>query len=344
MPTFATNTTIIMRQYIGLIEKIRKYGRQKGDRTGTGTISIFGHDMRFKMSDGFPLLMLKKTHFKSVVHELIWFLKGSTNIKYLTDNGVTIWNEWADENGELGPVYGKQWRKWEKYGYRGIQNGALDCGLISQEEADKEMHIDQIADVINQLKNNPDSRRIMVSAWNVSDVPKMKLPPCHYGFQFYTHELTRAERIDWLFAHCYETGMERAIVESQWKDEDMDDTYFGVPRRALSLKWTQRSVDTFLGLPFNIASYGLLLHMVAQCVNMVPHELIGSLGDTHLYLNHSEQVNELLKRWENVKSNEPKLPVLILNPEIKDIFSFKYEDINLDGYNPMPSIKAPVAV
>jgi thymidylate synthase len=334
-----------MHQYIELLEKIRTEGKIKGDRTGTGTFSIFGHQMRFRMSDGFPLLSIKKTHFKSVVHELLWFLQGSTNTKYLKDNGVTIWNEWEDEDGELGPVYGKQWVDWLGYG-DGVQSGHMDAlGHIDF----RPKGINQIEEVINQLKNNPDSRRIMVNAWNVSEINKMKLPPCHYGFQFYTTELSQSERLQ-LFPKYHPNksiddfrpeGMEVQSLTHQWESRL---NKAGIPKRAVSLMWHQRSVDTFLGLPFNIASYGLLLHMIAQCVNMVPYELIGTLGDTHLYSNHSEQVRELLSRWKEVKSNEPKLPILKLNPEIKDIFSFKYEDITLEGYNPMPSIKAPVAI
>lgn len=331
-----------MKQYVELVRKIKDEGRTKGDRTGTGTKAIFGHQMRFLMHDGFPLLTLKRTHFKSIVHELLWFIKGDTNIKYLTDNGVTIWNEWATPEGELGPIYGSQWVNWLGYGH-GIQAGHMDgFGNFNF----KPKGINQLEDIIKQLKDNPDSRRIIVSAWNISEIPKMRLPPCHYAFQFYSEELTIDERIEWCTKQTYFEPFDFPIGD-QRNDEEIINRIlkeYEAPKRRLTLIWNQRSVDTFLGLPFNIASYALLLHMVAKCVNMVPHELIGSLGDTHLYLNHLEQVNELLKRWDDAEQSYPALPNLKLNPEIKDIFSFKYEDITLEGYNPMPSIKAPIAV
>lgn len=250
-------------------------GAVKTDRTGTGTKSIFGHQMRFNMADGFPLLTTKKLHLKSIIHELLWFLSGSTNIKYLQENGVRIWNEWADENGELGPVYGHQWRSWP----------TADGG-----------HIDQIAQIVEQIKHTPDSRRIMCCAWNVADVPNMALPPCHCLFQFY------------------------------------------VADGKLSLQLYQRSADTFLGVPFNIASYALLLQMMAQVCDLEPGEFIHTTGDTHLYLNHLEQAELQLTR-------EPrKLPRMLINPEVKDIFSFKYEDFELVDYDPHPHIKATVSV
>jgi thymidylate synthase len=323
-----------MKQYIELVKKIKEEGRIKGDRTGTGTKSIFGHQMRFLMKDGFPLMTIKRTHFKSIAHELLWFIKGDTNVKYLRDNGVTIWDEWADEYGELGPVYGSQWVNWLGYG-EGIQSGHMD-GFGNFDFKPK--GINQLSEVINQLKTNPDSRRIMVSAWNVSEIHKMKLPPCHYSFQFYTRELNPKERIELAGGKIQEKYP--ALIEQQLRACDER----RIPTRAISLMWNQRSVDTFLGLPFNIASYALLLHMVAQCVNMVPYELIGSLGDTHLYLNHSEQVEELLKRWDEAGGSAPKFPTIKLNPEVKDIFSFKYEDISIEGYEPLASIKAPIAI
>jgi thymidylate synthase len=325
-----------MKQYVELVRKIKEKGSIKGDRTGTGTKSIFGHQVRFIMSDGFPLLTLKKTHFKSIVHELLWFIKGDTNIKYLNANGVKIWNEWADDEGELGPIYGSQWVNW--LGYReGVQAGHMDgFGNFSFQPKG----INQLVDAIYQLKNNPDSRRIMVNAWNVSEIPKMKLPPCHYGFQFYTRDLSTDERNEW-FDKNWGYGGESG-GKNNWKDFELDQQ--NVPKRTISLMWNQRSVDTFLGLPFNIASYALLLHMVAKCVNMVPDELVGNLGDTHLYLNHSEQVDELLKRWDGAGGKSPKLPSIKLNEKSKDLFSFKYEDIVLEGYEPLPSIKAPIAV
>lgn len=250
-------------------------GVVKTDRTGTGTKSVFGHQMRFNLADGFPLLTTKKLHLKSIIHELLWFLAGDTNVKYLQDNGVRIWNEWADENGDLGPVYGHQWRSWPDH----------DGGTI-----------DQISNVMDLIKNHPDSRRMMVSAWNVADIDQMKLPPCHCLFQFY------------------------------------------VADGKLSLQLYQRSADTFLGVPFNIASYALLLQMMAQCAGLECGDFVHTTGDTHLYLNHLEQAQLQLTR-------EPRpLPRMIINPDVKDIFSFKYEDFQLIDYDPHPHIKAEVSV
>ena len=264
-----------MKQYLDLLNRIMTEGVQKEDRTGTGTISVFGHQMRFNLEDGFPLLTTKKLHLKSIIHELLWFLKGDTNVKYLQENGVRIWNEWADENGDLGHIYGYQWRSWPDY------NGG---------------HIDQISEVIDQIKNNPDSRRIIVNAWNVADLGNMNLPPCHMFFQFY------------------------------------------VADGKLSLQMYQRSADTFLGVPFNIASYALLLLMMAQVTGLKPGEFIHTTGDTHLYVNHLEQVKLQLTR-------EPRsLPKMQLNPEVKSIFDFKYEDFELVDYDPHPHIKGVVAV
>lgn len=264
-----------MKQYLELLKRIKEEGVRKEDRTGTGTISVFGHQMRFDLSEGFPLLTTKKLHLKSIIYELLWFLKGDTNVKYLQEHGVRIWNEWADENGDLGPVYGSQWRSWPDY----------DGG-----------HIDQIKNILNQIKNTPDSRRMIVSAWNVADVDKMKLPPCHCLFQFY------------------------------------------VANGKLSLQLYQRSADTFLGVPFNIASYALLLMMVAQVTGLEPGEFIHTTGDTHLYLNHLEQVDLQLTRTPR------PLPKMILNPDVKDLFGFKYEDFKLEGYEPWDHIKAQVSV
>ena len=264
-----------MIQYLNLLQKILDEGTVKTDRTGTGTKSIFAHQMRFDMNDGFPLLTTKKLHLKSIIHELLWFLSGSTNIKYLQENGVRIWNEWADENGELGPVYGHQWRSWP----------TPDGGSI-----------DQISQIVHQIKNTPDSRRIMCCSWNVADVPQMALPPCHCLFQFY-------------------------VAEGK-----------------LSLQLYQRSADTFLGVPFNIASYALLLQMMAQVCNLQPGEFIHTTGDTHLYLNHLEQAMLQLSRTPR------KLPRMIINPNVKDIFSFRYEDFELIDYDPWPHIKAEVSV
>lgn len=264
-----------MKQYLDLLRRIKEEGVIKTDRTGTGTKSVFGHQMRFDLADGFPLVTTKKCHLKSIIHELLWFLKGDTNVKYLQENGVRIWNEWADENGDLGHVYGYQWRSWPDY---------------------KGGHIDQISQVIEQIKNNPDSRRLLVSAWNVAEVDEMALPPCHLLFQFY------------------------------------------VADGRLSLQLYQRSADCFLGVPFNIASYSLLLLMVAQVCGLEPGEFVHTTGDTHLYLNHMEQTDLQLTR-------EPRpLPQMRLNPEVKNIFDFKYEDFELLNYDPHPHIKGVVAV
>lgn len=264
-----------MQVYLELLQHILDKGTRKQDRTGTGTISTFGYQMRFDLQKGFPLVTTKKLHLRSIIYELLWFLKGDTNIKYLNEHKVRIWNEWADENGDLGPVYGHQWRSW------GAPNGK---------------HIDQISEIIDQIKNNPDSRRIIVSAWNVADIPQMALAPCHALFQFY------------------------------------------VADGKLSLQLYQRSADVFLGVPFNIASYCLLLHMVAQVCNLKVGEFIHTFGDVHIYNNHVDQVNLQLTR-------DPRpLPTLHLNPDRKDIFSFQYEDFSIDGYDPHPHIKAEVAV
>ncbi len=264
-----------MKQYLDLLQRIVNEGTRKEDRTGTGTLSVFGHQMRFNLEEGFPLLTTKKLHIKSIIHELLWFLKGDTNVKYLQENGVRIWNEWADENGELGPVYGHQWRSWPNY------NGG---------------HVDQIQDIVNALKNNPDSRRMIVSAWNVAEVDQMALPPCHCLFQFY------------------------------------------VANGKLSLQLYQRSADTFLGVPFNIASYALLTMMMAQVSGLKPGDFIHTTGDTHLYLNHLEQAKEQLKRTPRT------LPRMVINPNVTSIFDFKYDNFTLEGYDPLPHIKAEVSV
>ena len=264
-----------MQQYLNLLDRILTEGTKKTDRTGTGTISIFGNQMRFDMSKGFPLLTTKKLHLKSIIYELLWFLQGDTNVKYLQDHGVRIWNEWADENGELGPIYGHQWRSWPGH------NGEP---------------IDQIKKVVEQIKNTPDSRRMIVSAWNVADIDDMKLPPCHCFFQFY------------------------------------------VADGKLSLQLYQRSADTFLGVPFNIASYALLLLMVAQVTELEPGDFIHTTGDTHLYLNHIEQA-----RLQLTRTPRP-LPQMKLNPDVKELFSFRFEDFQLEGYDPWPHIAAQVSV
>ncbi len=264
-----------MKQYLDLLQHILDHGVVKHDRTGTGTISTFGYQMRFDLSEGFPLLTTKKLHLKSIIHELLWFLAGDTNVKYLQDNGVRIWNEWADENGELGHIYGYQWRSWPDY------NGG---------------HIDQIKEAVDTIKHNPDSRRIIVSAWNVADLPTMKLPPCHAMFQFY------------------------------------------VADGRLSLQLYQRSADCFLGVPFNIASYALLLQMMAQVTGLRPGDFVHTLGDAHLYLNHIEQAKLQLER------DTRQLPKMVINPDVDDLFGFKYEDFKLEGYDPHPHIKAEVSV
>jgi thymidylate synthase len=264
-----------MQAYLDLLNHIKKNGTFKSDRTGTGTTSVFGYQMRFNLEEGFPLVTTKKTHLKSIIHELLWFLNGETNIGYLTENGVRIWDEWADENGDLGPVYGKQWRSWEG------ANGVV---------------IDQIKEAVHTLKTNPDSRRIIVSAWNVADLPKMALMPCHAFFQFY------------------------------------------VANGKLSCQLYQRSADVFLGVPFNIASYALLTMMMAQVCDLGLGDFIWTGGDTHLYSNHMEQVDLQLTRTPRA------LPTMKINPEVKDILDFKYEDFTLVGYDPYPGIKAPVAV
>ena len=264
-----------MQQYLNLLNRILTEGTQKGDRTGTGTLSIFGHQMRFDLRDGFPLLTTKKLHLKSIIYELLWFLRGDTNVHYLQEHGVRIWNEWADENGELGPVYGHQWRSWPDY---------------------KGGTIDQIKNVADMIKHNPDSRRMLVTAWNPAEVEDMALPPCHCLFQFY------------------------------------------VADGRLSLQLYQRSADSFLGVPFNIASYALLLQMIAQVTGLEAGEFIHTTGDTHLYLNHLEQAKLQLTR-------EPRtLPKMKINPDVKDIFDFKYEDFELIGYDPLPHIPGVVAV
>ena len=264
-----------MRQYLDLMRHVLDHGHKKSDRTGTGTLSVFGHQMRFDLSAGFPLVTTKKCHLRSIIHELLWFLRGDTNVKYLHDNGVTIWDEWADENGDLGPIYGRQLRRWR---------------------APDGTSIDQLTRVIEQIRHTPDSRRMVVSSWNVGELDKMKLAPCHALFQFY------------------------------------------VADGKLSCQLYQRSADIFLGVPFNIASYALLTLMVAQSCDLQPGDFVHTLGDAHLYLNHLTQAREQLSR-------EPKkLPVMKLNPSVRNVFDFRYEDFELEGYDPHPAIKAPVAV
>lgn len=275
LPLHQEKTITNMKQYLDLLQRIRTEGVKKEDRTGTGTISVFGHQMRFNLEDGFPLVTTKELHLKSIIHELLWFLQGDTNVKYLQENGVRIWNEWADENGDLGHIYGYQWRSWPDY----------EGGFI-----------DQISEAVETIRKNPDSRRIIVNAWNVADLKKMNLPPCHMFFQFY------------------------------------------VANGRLSLQMYQRSADTFLGVPFNIASYALLLQMMAQVTGLEAGDFIHTLGDAHIYLNHLEQVDLQLTRTPR------PLPVMKLNPDVKDIFGFRYEDFQLEGYDPWPHIAGKVSV
>lgn len=277
------NANVMYRE---LLKRILVYGNDRGDRTGTGTRGLFGEQIKFDLGRGFPILTTKKIHWKSVVHELLWMISGDTNIKYLQDNGVTIWDEWADANGDLGPVYGSQWRRWEKF----------------DPETEFDVYIDQLSMVIERIKEKPEDRRLIVSAWNVADVPNMKLPPCHVLYQFYTRTVMG---VDYLDCHMY-----------------------------------QRSADVFLGVPFNIAQYALLMSLVAQCVGRTPGELTISFGDVHIYSNHMDQVELQIKR-------DPfkfELPELKLNPEIKNIDDFTFEDITLEGYESFDAIKAPVAV
>ena len=268
-----------MKAYLDLLRHIQAHGTVKNDRTGTGTISTFGYQMRFDLSEGFPVLTTKRLHLRSIIHELLWFLRGDTNIAYLRENGVTIWDEWADADGNLGPVYGSQWRSWP-----------------APTPDDPNRTIDQISNVLDLVKNHPDSRRLIVSAWNVAEIDRMALPPCHALFQFY------------------------------------------VADGRLSCQLYQRSADVFLGVPFNIASYALLTMMIAQVTGLVPGEFVHTLGDAHIYLNHREQVALQLTRTPR------PLPVMRINPDVRSIFGFRYEDFSLDGYDPYPSIKAPVAV
>jgi thymidylate synthase len=354
-------------QYQELLRTVLRDGTKKADRTGVGTISKFGHTMRFDMSEGFPLLTTKKIFTKAMLHELLWFVRGGDNIKYLVDNGVRIWNEWphrnyntanpdeqltmaefveaikADEDGfaakwgDLGPVYGKQWIDWKGY-KEGIQYGIRKS--YTSTITDTEPGVNQLDQVIDLLKNNPDSRRIMVSAWNPSDLAKQLLPPCHYAWQVWSRELTSIEREDHYAKLNNYDEIERLGMHPNHTDEDvhikMDE--LNVPKRALSLMFQMRSVDCFLGMPFDIASYAGLLTMIAHCTDMVPDELLVNSGDTHIYLNHLEQVDEQLKRTHF------ELPTLTFNPETKNIYEIKYEDFIINNYQCHPSIKADVAV
>jgi len=341
------------KAYQALLQDILDNGVEKTDRTGTGTISVFGRQIRHKMSEGYPLLTTKKMAFKTMVTELLWFLRGDTNIKYLVDNGCHVWNgdafknylsktneykgnwpdtieefinkiktddEFAKKWGDLGPIYGKQWRSWHT-GWDVVEDKSKEAGVRRIEYG-----IDQIANLINDLKTNPDSRRLMVNAWNVGEMDQMVLPPCHYGFQVYTRELSQSERFNW-YGNKIGSYMHHDHIKQEMNENN-------VPTRAISLMWNQRSVDTFLGLPFNIASYGLLLEMIADEINMVPDELIGNLGDVHLYKNHIEQAKEQITR-------EPmKLPTV----HVRDgIFCSSPVDVILENYQSHPAIKAPLS-
>jgi thymidylate synthase len=327
----------IDRKYQQLLSDIIEFGVEKKDRTGTGTLSEFGHQIRHKMSEGFPILTTKKMAWKQIVSELLWFLTGQTNIAFLHKHNNHIWDgdyeKSGRDDGDLGPIYGHQWRNWGgwkevKFTGEKDENGYLKPSYI------KHNGIDQIADLVRNLKENPDSRRLMVSAWNVGQLDKMVLPPCHYGFQVWTRELTYSERYKIWFNNNYETGMEYY----EGNVPDFDNSYYEpTPTRAISLMWNQRSVDTFLGLPFNIASYGLLLHILANEVNMIPDELIGNLGDTHLYSNHIEQAKEQIGR---TSFNLPKLKTDV---KIDGICCATPDDFVLENYQYHPTIKAPLS-
>lgn len=339
-----------MRQYLDMMRHIRDNGIRKSDRTGTGTLSVFGYQMRCNLQEGFPLLTTKKVFTKGIIHELLWILKGETNIKYLVDNGVHIWDEWADADGNLGPVYGQQWRSWPGSVSQGYVVGgdgmagdswtnlAFDSYGIAEVDQDKAIKrgtIDQIANVIHSLRTNPDSRRHIVSAWNPADIDSMKLPPCHALFQFYTRELSYLQRVN-IIRRMPGFHVLAATQPMDKVIEIMDGQ--SIPRRYLDCHLYQRSCDTFLGVPFNIASYAMLTHMIAQVVGMVPGEFIWTGGDVHLYLNHSDQVDLQLSR-------EPRpLPKLHLNADVREIDDFVYEDFTLEGYDPHPAIDAPVSV
>lgn len=344
-----------MKQYLALMQDILDNGVVKKDRTGVGTLSVFGRQLRFDLKEGFPLVTTKKVHLKSIIHELLWFLNGDTNVKYLQENGVRIWNEWSDEEGNLGPVYGKQWREWRdckvvechdvgrtqqlmQLGYKYIGNIKEDgTTYLVYEKAH-----DQISKVIQQLREDPDSRRIIVSAWNVADLDDMALNPCHNYFQFYTTEMTLLERLDWYEVNEPEKFASAPLINH----EDIDDEERlhetldreGIPRRKLSCFYMMRSNDYLLGAPFNIASYALLTYMVAQQLNMVPDELVYSGVDVHLYSNHLEQAKLQLTR------KPYPLPKLVIKRKPDSIFDYKYEDFELIGYQAHPHIAAPVAV
>lgn len=331
-----------MKQYISLITKVINEGVNKEDRTGTGTISIFGHQSVYDLREGFPLLTLKKTHWKSIVIENLWFLQGGTNTKFLKDNGVTIWDEWADENGNLGPIYGKQWTNWERPPRK-------------KEEIESPFEVNQITNIINQLQNSPDDRGIIVSAWNAGELEQMALRPCHALFQMYTEIIKPVERVK-LFnehAHLYNLDLSGMSIEHAME-------HYKFPKKYISLQLYQRSADVFLGVPFNIAGYSLLLHMIGNVVNMVPKKFVHTFGDAHIYSNHKEQVNTLLNRtrlssdvvdFYSVENADeyvgdymgPHLPKLKIKNKT-NIFDYKFEDFELINYKHLGPIKAPVAI
>ena len=299
-----------MKQYLDLLQHVLDHGTERLDRTGTGTVGVFGYQMRFDLSEGFPCLTTKKLHLRSIIHELLWFLRGDTNIKYLKDNGVSIWDEWADENGNLGPVYGSQWRSWPD-GHGGT--------------------IDQIANVVKEIKENPYSRRLLVTAWNPAEIEEMALPPCHCLFQFYVEPAAPVDKL----------GVDKLISSTEEPPINLS-TYQPInnkaPKGRLSCQLYQRSADIFLGVPFNIASYALLTMMMAQVCGLEPGEFVHTFGDAHIYKNHLDQVRLQLSR-------EPRpLPTMRINPEVKDIFGFRYEDFTLENYDPHPHIKGEVSV
>lgn len=348
-----------MEQYLNLMKEVLYKGHKKADRTGTGTLSIFGAQMRFDLQEGFPLVTTKRCHLRSIIHELLWFLNGDTNTQYLKDNGVTIWDEWADENGDLGPVYGKQWREWmdyrvideddevqeaelKKLGYEffGRETGGTEEQTIWVRKTD------QISKVIDQLRNDPDNRRIIVSAWNVGELDKMALAPCHSFFQFYSREMETHEREEHIPLNKQDvydrltTELNRVPVDEETYHRVLNEKLdlFDIPRRVLSCQLYQRSCDTFLGLPFNIASYALLIHMVAQQVDMAVGDFVWTGGDVHLYNNHFEQAKLQLSR-------DPRpLPTLVIKRKPDSIFDYNFEDFEVEGYEPHDPIKAPVAI
>lgn len=348
-----------MQPYLELMRKILEEGHSKSDRTNTGTLSLFGEQMRFNLQDGFPLVTTKRCHLRSIIHELLWFLKGDTNTQYLKDNNVSIWDEWADENGNLGPVYGKQWIQWNADKMVSIDDDKLRNHLENKGYVERDMMtiegehyflytkvINQIETIIDQLKNDPDNRRIIVSAWNVGELDQMALAPCHAFFQFYSRELETDERWDWIFDNGFSDEHDDLVDELN-KGNNSREMFEGerwtwmdkrAPKRVLSCQLYQRSADVFLGVPFNIASYSLLMHMVAQQVGMSVGDFVWTGGDVHLYSNHIDQAKLQLSRAPK------RLPKLVIKRKPESIFDYKFEDFEVEGYDPHPAIKAPVAI